>query len=79
MLHPEIDLLETLPIKAILIYEKFRASGKRFLTEKTLVSLLKNGEFVSANQYYDCLCLFFALGMLSEENGELRFNNYETS
>ncbi len=79
MYHPEIDLNQVVPIKALRIYEEFKASGRKYLMEKTLVKLVQNGEFASANEYYDCLCLFYALGMVSETDGEIRFNSYETN
>ena len=74
MLHPEMNLNESIILKSLRIYEEYKKESQTILGEGILKRLLRSGEFRSASEYFDCLCIFYALGMLEEENGNMRFN-----
>jgi hypothetical protein len=79
MLNPEKDIETYFLIKAISIYEEYKKKKSKCLSEDAMKKMLKNKLFISAGEYYECVCALYALGMIDEKEGEVRFIQNENN
>lgn len=75
MLHPEINLSEYIPVKALAIYEICGRLKQNIIDDRVLNVAIKNNIFENPNEYFDCLTFFFSIGFVEYDNGLVRFAN----